>query len=89
MLQVRYEDLKANYPFEFKRLVDHLHLEIEQDQRERVFDKYRPEKGDPGRIGTHFSKGEAERYRSVFSPSQLEQFTAMFKDDLPSMGYTP
>lgn len=89
VLQVRYEDLKANYPFEFKRLVDHLHLEIEQDQRERVFDKYRPEKGDPGRKGTHFSKGEAERYRSVFSPSQLEQFTAMFKDELPRMGYTP
>jgi hypothetical protein len=86
VLRVRYEDLIADYPVEFNRLVDHLHLEIEQDQRERVFERYRPEKGDPGRVGTHFSKGEAERYRNVFSPSQLDEFTATFKDELPSMG---
>jgi hypothetical protein len=89
VLLVRYEDLIADYPIEFNRLVDHLHLEIDRNQREQVFEQYRPEQGDAGRIGTHFSKGEAERFRSELSPAQLEQFTAMFLDDFPSMGYEP
>lgn len=88
-LLVRYEDLIANYPAEFNRLADHLHLEINQVQREHIYEQYRPEKGDAGRKGTHYSKGEAERFRSEFSPSQLEHFTAMFLDVLPSMGYKP
>jgi hypothetical protein len=87
VLMVRYEDLIADYSVEFSRLVDHLNLEIEQDQSKQVFERYRPEKGDPGRKGTHFSKGEAERFRSVFSQPQLDQFTDMFKAELPGMGY--
>lgn len=89
VLLVRYEDLIANYPVEFNRLVDHLHLEIDQNQSEQVFEQYRPEKGAAGQIGTHFNKGEAERFRSEFSPAQLDLFTAMFLDEFPSMGYKP
>lgn len=89
VLLVRYEDLIANYPVEFNRLVDHLQIELDQLQSEQVFEHYRPEKGKAGQIGIHFSKGEAERFRREFSPAQLDLYTAMFLDEFPSMGYKP
>jgi hypothetical protein len=89
VLLVRYEDLIEDYPVEFNRLVEHLHLEIAHAQSERVFEQYRPEKGESGQIGTHFSIGEAERFRSELNTSQLERFTAMFLEDFSRMGYKP
>jgi len=87
VLLVRYEDLISDYTAEFNRLVDHLRLDIEQQIAYQVLERYSPEKGEPGQKGTHFSEGQAERFRKIFSPTQLKQFTRMFEPVLSSMGY--
>jgi hypothetical protein len=87
VMMVRYEDLINDYAAENKRLVDYLKIEVDRERARQVIDQYRPEQGDPKRVGTHFSKGEAERFRRVFTPAQLEQFTAIFGAALPGMGY--
>lgn len=87
VLIVRYEDFVTNFGIESERLAEYLCLDIDQGKAEQVFEQYRPEQGDPGRIGTHFSKGEPERFRRVFTPSQLEGFTKMFEPALQRMGY--
>ncbi|UCD41211.1 MAG: sulfotransferase domain-containing protein [Chloroflexota bacterium] len=86
---VRYEDLLADYNVEFDRLIGHLELQLDKNESKKICEQYKPEKGDPGRKGTHFSKGEADRFRGVFSQTQLNQFTAMFEPELSVMGYQP
>ncbi len=87
VLMVRYENLIKNYYAESRRLVEYLHLEINQVQAGEVLEQYRPEQGDPERIGTHYRKGEPERFRRIFTPSQLEQFSTLFDRALQGMGY--
>ena len=87
VMMVQYEDLLSDYDAESKRLMDYLNFKIDRGRASQVIDQYRPELGDPRRVGTHFSKGEAERFRQVFTPAQLEQFTAIFSAALPQMGY--
>ena len=87
VLIVRYEDFVADFGTESERLAEYLCLEIDIGKADRVFEQYRPEKGSPGRIGTHFSMGQPERFRRVFTPSQLEGFTKMFEPVLQRMGY--
>ena len=89
VLMVRYEILISDYSLEFNRLVDHIKMEVEQNQSDQIFDDYKPEKGRSGRKGTHFSKGQAERFRDALSPSQLEQLTTKFEPEITRMGYTP
>lgn len=87
VMMVRYEDLISEYDAESKRLVEYLQLDVDRERARHVIDQYRPEQGDPSVVGTHFSKGEPERFRRVFTPAQLEQFTAIFGAALPRMGY--
>jgi hypothetical protein len=52
-----------------------------------VLEKYRPEHGEGGQRGTHFSQGKAERFRRVLTAEQLERFTSHFSGPLQQMGY--
>lgn len=52
-----------------------------------VFEKYRPEQGDNGQRGMHFNKGQVERYRSIFTAEQLDDFTKAFLPAIEQMGY--
>ena len=63
-------------------------MQINNADVEPIIDLYRPERGNAARKGTHFSKGQIERYRDVFTEAQLEEFTAMFEPDLGRMGYS-
>lgn len=87
VLIVRYEDLIVNYHAERKRLVEYLNLDFNKNIAAQVFDPYEPGQGNLERIGTHFSKGEAERFRQVFTPSQLERYSDLFASVLQPMGY--
>lgn len=88
VLSVRYEDLVRDYDDEMVRLVGFLGIEFAQNTVQDVFDKYRPERGEQGQKGTHFSKGKAERFRTVFTADQLEEFTKAFQPALVQMGYS-
>lgn len=87
-LAVRYENLVEQYDVEGPRLANHLGLPAEEERVRTVLEKYRPERGESGQRGTHFSQGKAERFRRVFTPEQLEQFTSRFYVPLEQMGYT-
>ena len=88
VLLVRYEDLVKDFDTEVERLTDYLGLQFNNGEVRSVLDMYRPERGDAERKGTHFSKGQIERYREVFTSSQLEKFSTMFEPALESMGYS-
>ena len=88
VLTVRYEDLVRDYKDEIIRLAGFLGSEPAQHPVQEVFDKYRPERGDLGQIGTHFSKGKAERFRSIFTSDQLEEFSQAFQPAIEQMGYS-
>jgi hypothetical protein len=87
VLVLRYEDLLSNYHKAIEKTALFLNLDLANTSSPQVIEKYQPGKGDPGQIGTHFSQGEAERFRSVFDPDQLEHFNHIFEPFLPRMGY--
>ena len=87
VLILRYEDLLSSYIEEIEKTARFLDLDVDHSQGTKVIEAYRPGKGDPDQIGTHFSQGEAERFRQVFSSKQLENFTQMFEPALQRMGY--
>jgi len=88
VLLVRYEDLVKDFEVEFKRLAETLSIDMNENKLKLVFDIYQPERGDTQRKGTHFSKGQVDRFRRVFTLTQLEDFTSMFKPELERMGYS-
>lgn len=87
VLILRYEDLLSNYGEKFEQTVDFLNLQLEAGSKQDIFNTYHPGNGDPGQVGTHFSRGEAERFRREFSSQQLEKFSKMYGSDLIPMGY--
>jgi hypothetical protein len=86
-LHVRYENLVGDYESEAGRLARFLDLDDRLLIVRRIIDRYRPERGEAGLRGTHFSHGKAERFRSVYTPNQLENFNRMFRPYLERMGY--
>lgn len=87
VLVVKYENLIKNFDFEVGRLLEFLPLELPQYAYQPILVQYRPEMGDSRRKGTHFSKGQIERFRREFTPLQLEKYSTMFESTLESMGY--
>jgi hypothetical protein len=87
VLKVRYEDLLSGYQQEVKKAAEFLNLELDCSECVNVIKKYQPGRSDPGQIGTHFSQGEAERFRIEFAPDQLAIFSRMFATSLAEMGY--
>lgn len=87
VLIAKYEDLVRDYDAEFIRLAAFLGIELEQNDLTSIFDSYRPERGDSQHKGMHFKKGQVERFRKVFSPRQLQQYTKHFEPYLERMGY--
>lgn len=87
VLLVKYEDLVADFDSEIERLAKLLEKDFDHQDVRIVIDSYRPEEGAKKRVGTHFHKGEVERYRQEFTSSQLERFTTRFQPFLKRMGY--
>ena len=87
-LPVRYESLVQDYPAEVQRLLDFLGLQAGEPVVQSVIDKYRPERGSSGQRGAHFSQGEPERFRQVFSKETLSVINQTFADYLQRMGYS-
>ena len=89
VLIVRYEDLVGNYDLETDRLVGFLGAAGGNRGIHPILEKYRPERGTANQKGTHFSQGQAERFRSVFTAEQLSTYTQVFSTALERMGYSP
>lgn len=89
VLVARYEDLVQAYDQEVQRLVNFLNLQLDDSAFQQVLEKYRPEQGPSGHRGTHFNKGETQRFRQALPPQQLESFTIAFGPALRRMGYLP
>lgn len=89
VLSVRYEDMLGNYDQEIERLLGFLKLVTGGKELHQILENYRPERGAADQKGTHFSKGQAERFRSIFSAQQLASYTQVFASDLDRMGYLP
>jgi hypothetical protein len=87
VLKVRYEDLLSDYRQEVDKAAEFLKLDLDCPECENVIKKYQPGMGDPGQVGTHFSKGEAERFRRKLTPEQLSHYSRMFETSLAEMGY--
>lgn len=87
VLKVRYEDLLSDYQQEVKKAAEFLKLNHDCSKCDEVIKKYQPGMGDPGQVGTHFSKGEAERFRRKLVPEQLALYSRMFETSLAEMGY--
>ena len=87
VLILRYEDMLTDYPAAVEKTAHYLDLDLDSPTCVEVVNRYLPGKGDPGNVGTHFSKGEAERFRRVIDSDKLEQYTELFEVFLQQMGY--
>lgn len=87
VLHVRYESLVSDYESEAGRLARFLGLDERIEVVQSTIERYRPGRGQVGQKGTHFRYGEAERFRAVYTPDQLESFNRMFRPFLERMGY--
>lgn len=88
IFKVRYEDLVNNFDAEFKRLTGHLGIEKDQRDLASLIDSYRPGMKDTQRKGLHFSFGQIARFRDVYTPRQLQEYTQVFEPYLERMGYS-
>ena len=86
-LIVRYEDLLDDYEAETSRLLAFLGMEAGENAVDDVVDKYRPGQARRGEKGMHFVHGQAERFRTVLTPGQLEACAQAFGPYLARMGY--
>jgi hypothetical protein len=68
-------------------LITYLGVDTSEDGLSFLLDAYRPEKGDTQQKGTHFSAGQVERFKEVFTPEQLQNYTQYFASYLVGMGY--
>lgn len=89
ILPVRYEDLLGDYDAEIVRLLDHLHLAPTNPRLLPVIENYRPGTSSSQDKGTHFHKGQPDRFRTVLTPAQLTAANQAFQPYLERMGYTP
>lgn len=87
VLMIRYEDLLTNYLEAIEKTAQFLDLDLQSSNSQKVIQDYLPGKGAPQQVGTHFSQGEAERFRREFDPGQLEHFSELFEPALQRMGY--
>jgi hypothetical protein len=87
VLVVRYEDLLVDYQGAVEKTSRFLDFALDNPASAEVVNSYLPGKGDPGKVGTHFSKGQAERFRTEIDPDKLEQFSRLFELSLKQMGY--
>ena len=87
VLILRYEDMLTDYQGAVEKSAQFLDLDLDNPSSAEVVNSYLPGKGYPGRTGTHFSKGKAERFRTEIDPASLERFTRLFKGSLQQMGY--
>jgi len=87
VLMVKYEDLVADFDTEIERLSTVLGLDFSMGNTRIVLGDYRPEQGNALRKGTHFHRGDIERYRQEFTPTHLERLTEKFKPVLDKMDY--
>ena len=87
VLVIRYEDLLSNYHAAIEKTTQFLDIELDNTRSLKVVQDYQPGKGTPGKKGTHFSQGEAERFRREFDPDQLEHFSQIYEPSLLRMGY--
>ena len=87
VLILRYEDLLSNYQGAIDKTAQFINLDLGNPTSLQVIEDYLPGKGDPGKIGTHFSKGKAERFRTEIGAGLLANFTQKFEPSLLRMGY--
>ncbi len=88
VLAVRYENLVNHYDEEVDRLIGFLGLNGSDHAIQSVLERYRPERGGTGQRGTHFSQGQVERFRKVFTAEQMAIFNEAFIMSLEKMGYS-
>lgn len=87
VLHTRYENMLASYDTEALRLVQFLGFNPDSSAIQAVIQKYRPEQGQSGQKGTHFSKGKTGRYRQKMTPEQQATLSERFGPYLLRMGY--
>lgn len=87
VLILRYEDMLTDYQSAVEKTAQFLDFDLDNPSSAEVVNSYLPGKGDPGKTGIHFSKGQAERFRTEIAPDRLEQFTQLFEGSLQQMGY--
>ena len=86
-LHTRYEDLLQSYIQEANRLVAFLGLDPDEPGVQAVIEKFHPQKGRGGQVGTHFVKGKIGRYREKLTPDQQRLCLDAFGPYLEKMGY--
>ncbi len=82
-----YEDLLQNYDREIEKVIAFLNLKMMEEKINLVIDKYHPNKGSIGQVGTHFVKGKIGRYREKLTDSQKQMCIDRFGHFLVKMGY--
>jgi len=86
-LHTRYEDMLMNYTVETQRILDFLGLDHQNRRYQVVIDRYRPEKGDSKRRGTHFVQGKTGRFRQALTEEQQQRCLELFGPYLERMGF--
>lgn len=87
VLKVKYEILLQDYEQESIRLGMFLGIDLSNPAAAAILEKYRPEQGNRSQRGTHFSQGQAERFRKIFTSEELDKFTQLYAKNLNRMGY--
>jgi hypothetical protein len=89
-LMFRYEDLRAEPAAEVARLLDYLHLPLQQAEVSCVVERYWVGEGRraPGVGGLHFDKGISGRWRKEMTAGEIDLCERLFGDRLVEMGYS-
>ena len=81
----RYEDLLTNYDDEVTRLVGFLQLNGDNQDVQKVIERYRPEAAEEDEL--HFQFGKVGRFRESFSATEQDILRKKLASYLPRVGY--
>jgi lipopolysaccharide transport system ATP-binding protein len=92
VLTIRYEDLIADEFNQFKRIIEHCQLKIEDDQLRRIveansFEARTGRKRGEEEVQSHFRKGISGDWQNYFTDQIKEEFKALFGGVLIKTGY--
>jgi hypothetical protein len=87
VLILRYEDLLREPHETIRRITSHIGIDVQDQDIERVVDRYSIKNRDDWKHDLHFNVGKMGRWKEKMTPAQKRRALELFKDYLPKMGY--
>ena len=87
IIAVKYEEMLENYHLSVETISNYLNLDLRHEDLDKILKTYLPQTKPEKGVKIHFQHGQANRFRELFNPEELEQINSTYRNILLRMGY--